>query len=106
MKTFGMLPGVMRGLPFERPVEALLAGRENLASIVFGPCLRPGQLRQQIVAFDKAVRALAKWSPACRLLMSVLGIGVLSVLAYVSMVEDPARFASGANATTISVWRN
>ncbi len=30
--------------------------------------------------------------PACRLLMSVPGIGVLSVLAYVSTVEDPARF--------------
>src|SRR5262245_45177944 len=51
------------------------------------------QLRQQIVAFHKAVRALAKRSPVCRLLMSVPGIGVLSVLAYVSMIEDPMRFA-------------
>ena len=33
-----------------------------------------------------------KSSPICRHLMSVPGIGVLSVLAYVSMVEDPARF--------------
>ncbi len=51
------------------------------------------QLREQIAAFDKAVRALAKANPTCRLLMSVPGIGVLSVLAYVSTVEDPARFA-------------
>ena len=41
---------------------------------------------------DKAVRVLVKASPVCRLLMSVPGIGVLSVLAYVSTVEDPARF--------------
>ena len=51
------------------------------------------QLREQIAAFDKEVRALAKKDPICRLLMSVPGIEVLSVLAYVSTVEDPARFA-------------
>ena len=42
--------------------------------------------------FDKEVRALAKKDPTCRLLMSVPGIGVVSVLAYVSTVEDPERF--------------
>jgi len=51
------------------------------------------QLREQIAAFDKAVRTLAKDNPTCRLLMSVPGIGVLSVLAYVSTVENPVRFA-------------
>ena len=51
------------------------------------------QLRERIATFDKEVRALAKQDPTCRLLMSVPGIGVLSVLAYVSTVEDPARFA-------------
>ncbi len=51
------------------------------------------KLREQIAAFDKAVRALAKADPTCRLLMSVPGVGVLSVLAYVSTIEDPARFA-------------
>lgn len=35
---------------------------------------------------------LVKASPACRLLMSVPGIGVLSVLAYVSTIEQPERF--------------
>jgi transposase len=51
------------------------------------------QLREQIAVFDKAVRALAKNDPTCRLLMSVPGIGVVTVLAYVNTVEDPARFA-------------
>src|SRR4051794_9531098 len=70
LKTFGLLPGAMRGLPFDRRVEALLADRD---------------------AFDKEVRALAKKDPTCRLLMSVPGIGVVSVLAYVSTVEPIAR---------------
>jgi transposase len=50
-------------------------------------------LREQIAAFDKEVRALTKTDPTCRLLMSVPGIGVVSMLAYVSTIEDPARFA-------------
>ena len=92
LKTFGMLPGAMRGLPFDRRVEALLADRDDFAPIVHPMLTAWRQLREQIGAFDKAIRALTKSNPTCRLLMSVPGIGVLSVLAYVSTVEDPARF--------------
>jgi transposase len=77
LKTFGMLPGAMRGLPFDRRVEALLVDRDDVAPIVY-PML---------------IRALTKSNPTCRLLMRVPGIGVLSVLAYVSTVEDPTRFS-------------
>jgi transposase len=93
LKTFGMLPGTVRGLPFDRRVEALIADRSDLAPIVQPMLVAWRQLRQQIATFDKAVRALVKASPTCRHLMSVPGIGVLSVLAFVSTVEDPARFA-------------
>jgi transposase len=92
LKTFGLLPGAMRGLPFDRRVEVLLADRDDVAPIVRPMLAAWRQLRQQIAVFDKAVRLLVKSSPACRHLMGVPGIGVLSVLAYVSMVEDPARF--------------
>jgi transposase len=51
------------------------------------------QLREQISAFDKAIRVLVRSNPTCRLLMSVPGVGVLSALAYFSTVEDPARFS-------------
>jgi transposase len=93
LKTFGMLPGAMRGLPFERRVEALLTDRSDVASIVHPMLAAWRQLRDQIATFDKAVRVLVKASPTCRLLMSVPGIGAVSVLAYVSTVEDPGRFA-------------
>src|SRR5258708_37654237 len=33
LKTFGLLPGAMRGLPFDRRVEALIADRDDLAPI-------------------------------------------------------------------------
>jgi transposase len=93
LKTFGMLPGAMRGLPFDRRVETLIADRSDLALIIQPMLAAWRQLREQIATFDKAVRALVKSEPTCRHLMSVPGIGVLSVLAYVSMVEDPTRFS-------------
>ena len=76
LKTFGLLPGAMRGLPFDRRVEALLADRDDVAPIVRPMLAAWRQLREQIAAFDKAVRVLAKSSPTCRHLMSVPGIGV------------------------------
>ena len=93
LKTFGLLPGGMRGLPFDRKVETLLAARTDIALIVRPMLVAWQQLRAQIDAFDKSIRLLVKSNSACRLLMSVPGIGVLSALAYVSTVEDPARFA-------------
>jgi transposase len=93
LKTFGLLPGTMRGLPFDRRVESLLVDRDDLAPIIRPMLVAWRQLREQIAEFDKQVRALTKKDPVCRLLMSVPGIGVVSVLAYVSTVEDPARFA-------------
>ena len=93
LKTFGLLPGAMRGLPFNRRVEELLADRDDLAPVVRPMLVAWRQLREQIAEFDKQVRTLTRKDPTCRLLMSVPGIGVLSVLAYVSTVEDPKRFA-------------
>jgi transposase len=82
----------MRGLPFDRRVEALLLDRSDVALIVRPMLVAWRQLREQVVAFDKAIRVLVRSNSACRLLMSVPGIGVLSALVYVSTVEDPARF--------------
>jgi transposase len=93
LKTFGLLLGAMRGLRFDRRVEALLAERDDLAPIVRPMLTAWRQLREQTAAFDKEVRALARSNPTCPLLMSVPGIGAVSVLAYVSTIEDPARFA-------------
>jgi transposase len=82
-------------IAFDRKVEALLLGRSDVALIVRPMLVARRKLREQIAAFDKAIRILVRPNPACRLLMSVPGIGVLSSLAYVSMVasslEDWAR---------------
>jgi transposase len=81
LKTFGLLPGAMRGLRFDRKVEVLLEDRSDVAPIVRPMLAAWRQLREQISAFDKAIRVLVRSNSPCRLLMSVPGIGVLSALA-------------------------
>jgi transposase len=78
---------------FDRRIEALLVGRSDVALIVRPMLAAWRQLREQITAFDKVIRALVRSNSACRLLMSVPGIGVLSSLAHVSTVEDPGRLS-------------
>jgi transposase len=92
LKIFGMLSGAMRGLPFERRVESLIADRSDLALIIQPMLAACRRLRRRIASFDKVVRAPVKSEPTCRHLMSVPVIGVLSVLTYVRMLQDPARF--------------
>lgn len=93
LKTFGLLPGAVRGLPFDRRVDVLLADQPDLAPIVRPMLTAWRRLREQIAVFDKAIGAIVKQSATCRLLMSVPGIGALSVLAYISTVEEPMRFS-------------
>lgn len=75
LKTFGLLPGAMQGLPFDRRVEALLSDRPDVAPVVQPMPTAWRQLRTQIAVFDKAVRAVVKASPACKLVMTVPSIG-------------------------------
>ena len=60
LKTFGLLPGAMRGLPFDRKVEVLLEARSDVEPIVRPMLVAWRQLRVQIAAFDKAIRAMVR----------------------------------------------
>ena len=92
LKTFGMLPGAVRGDLFARKVETLIADHPDVALIVRPMLTVWTDLRKQIGAFDQTIRTITRDSPTCRLLMSVPGIGPVTVLAYVSAIEDLSRF--------------
>jgi transposase len=49
---------------------------------------------REIARLDKAVMVRAKGDPACRLLMSVPGVGPVTALAFVATIDEPQRFAS------------
>ncbi len=74
-------PALVLRLPFDQKVEALLFDRSEVALIVRPMLVAWRQRREQMAVFDKAIRVLVKSNSACRLRMSVPGIGVLSALA-------------------------
>ena len=83
-KGSGKLAGRVRAALDERPdlrpmIEPLLASAQAL--------------KEQIERLDDAVLAAAKGSPACRVLMSVPGVGPITALAFAATIDDPRRFA-------------
>ena len=93
LKTFGLLPGAVRGKPFAERVKTLVEGRPDVAPIILPMLAVWSKLREQIAAFERAIRLEVKESRVCRLLMSAPGIGPVTVLAYVSAIEEPNRFS-------------
>ena len=73
-----------------------------LADAALGPVLRPlkavvDKLDEEIAALDRRIKARAKASEPCRLLMTAPGVGPLVALTYVVGMDDPARFAKSQN---------
>jgi transposase len=97
LKVFGLVVGMAHGRTFSERVETLVADQPAVAGIV-RPMLQVWrELKEQITRFDKAVHQEVRQRAECRLLMSVPGIGALSVLAYVSAIEHPERFRQSRN---------
>ncbi len=94
----GLLASLGKRLPkgtgkFPRRVKAVLAEHPDLAAI-FQPLVdEMAVLKTSIEELDGAVRAAAKASAACRLLMTAPGVGPVGALAFAATMDDPARFA-------------
>lgn len=78
MKTFGLVVSAGKGSTFEKNVRSLLADQDGLASIVLpmleawrGIRIRAAELGRQLVQD-------ARQSEACRILMSIPGIGAIT----------------------------
>ncbi len=83
-KGAGKLAGRVRAALVARP--ELAATIEPLLSIV-------ATLKREIAGLDQEVMARAKSTPACRVLMSVPGVGPVTALAFAATIDDPTRFA-------------
>ena len=94
MRTFGLVVPAGGGRIFEANVRALLEGQVALAGSIL-PLLEAWRaVRAQATALDRQLVAAARQSPACRLLMTVPGIGAVTALSYTTMIENPANFGN------------
>ena len=93
MKTFGLVVPAGKGGAFEANVRRLLeADKTRLAAIVW-PLLQAWRnTRQQAAELTRQLVADARKSEACRLLMSIPGVGTMTATSFVTAIEDPENF--------------
>ncbi|WEX90100.1 IS110 family transposase [Sinorhizobium garamanticum] len=92
MKTFGLVVPAGKGSTFEKNVRRLLVDQDGLASIVLpmleawrGIRIRAAELGRQLVRE-------ARQSQACRILMSIPGVGAITATSFTTAIEDPDNF--------------
>jgi transposase len=94
MKTFGLLVPAGKGSVFEKNVRSLLAEQEleGLAPIVL-PILEAWRsLRIRAVELERRLIADARQNDACRILMSIPGVGAITATSFATAIEDPDNF--------------
>lgn len=92
MKTFGLVVPAGKGTIFENNVRRLLADHEGLAAIVL-PILEAWRgIRTRTAELGRQLVADARESQACRILMSIPGIGAITATSFATAIEDPGNF--------------
>jgi transposase len=94
LKTFGIVLSRRTGEPFERLVNEACGDGENMLNHTVRSllCVYSG-LKEQIRHMDRELMDFARKSVVCRQLMTIPGVGVLTALAFVTAIDDPAKFA-------------
>lgn len=92
LKAFGHVVRKGAGGPFAGRVREVCDGNPALGAIA-EPMLAVWQSqREQIGVLDGQLLKRAKSDPAAQRLMSIPAVGVIVALAYVAVIDDPARF--------------
>ena len=94
IKKFGHK--ISRGgrVSFAERVRVAIANDADLY-IAINPLLESREsLRQQKLGYDRTLYALSKNNNVCRALMSVPGVGPVTSLAFVAVIDDPMRFST------------
>jgi len=92
MKTFGLVVPAGRGSVFEKNVRALLVDQNGLAAIVLPMLEAWRSLRIRAAELGRQLIGDARRSPACRILMSIPGVGAITAMSFATAVEEPANF--------------
>ena len=92
LRNFGLKLGQVSKGRYEARVRELTAGNAMLEAAA-EPILRVrADLRRELAGLEKLVRNLARQDRACRLLMTMPGVGAVIALTFTSAIDDPERF--------------
>jgi transposase len=96
LKPFGLLAGKGSGLPFIKRVRALVAGGP-LQEVAEALLLAWEVLDRQIAVLSRRLITIARADEAVKRLMTAPGVGTLVALTYISVIDDPQRFAKSSS---------
>jgi transposase len=98
LKLFGLRLG-QATTPARRAerLQALVAGKPELMAALAPLVAGLAALEELIVASTRALKQRVAADPICARLMSVPGVGPVNALTFKTSVEDPGRFARGAD---------
>lgn len=94
LKTFGIVLGKGKGTgrAFERRVDDLSRDDSMVSQALRALLAVLHSLGEQVLSLDRCARRFARENPVCRHLTTAPGVGALTVAAFVTTVDDPARF--------------
>jgi transposase len=97
LKVFGTV--LQRGCSqsFEQQVLAASQGNGLLDASVRSLLAALKTASEQVAQLDRLVIKQARQNAMCRHLMTIPGVGVLTALAFMTAIEDPARFQKSRN---------
>lgn len=101
MKTFGLIVPAGKGRTFEKNVRNLLADQSDLAGILLPMLDAWHSIRTRAAELTKMLLANARQSHACRLLMTIPGVGAITATAFATAIEDPENFK---NSRAVGAW--
>jgi transposase len=96
LKPFGLVAGKGGGRPFMDRVRSLVAGGP-LQEVAEALLAAWEAVSSQVAVLSRRLVAIARQDKAVKRLMTAPGVGVLIALAYVSVVDDPGRFARSSS---------
>jgi transposase len=92
LKTFGIVMSGKPGMSFEQRAEELIEGAGLLQGALRSLLAVLRSIGEQVAVLDQRVRQYTRKSKVCRQLMTIPGVGPLTAAAFVTTVDDPAKF--------------
>lgn len=94
IRNFGLKLGSVSKGRYEERVRELVAGNVMLEAAAAVILSARATLRRELAAAEQRLRDLARRDHACRLMMTMPGVGAVIALTVRAAIDDPARFRS------------
>lgn len=102
LKTFGIKLGVVTAghnrVSFRDRVRSALNNDQGLLAIVEPLLVVHEGICKQSSKLDRAVGAIARRSPIAKRLMTVSGVGIVTALTFMAVIDTPVRFRKSSDA--------